>query len=118
MAIDLTQVVAAEMLVARLELPDDVFPVLQRNDDTLGWVDILNLDTRDWDLTEVKNLAVTKPYLRLRILDNDDSQPLETLVLISEAVAYDGWRYKISRENEPFGTARIYTFKLDPLERL
>jgi hypothetical protein len=116
MGIDYTPIIQAEMLVARLDLLDDQIPVLQRNDDALGWIDVLSLENTDWDIQQIQTLPVTPAYLRLRILET--SEPLDEYIYQTEAVIYDGWRYKASRENDPFGTARIYAFKLDKLERL
>lgn len=118
MPINNAPIIAAEMLIARLDLPDNIDPpTLLYNDEETGWSELLVLTDHDWDLVAVNTLSVTKPFLRLRILD-DENDSLTEIVQQTEAVAYDGWRYKVSRESDPLGTARVWIFKLDKMQRI
>jgi hypothetical protein len=115
---DFTPVIAAEMMVERMLTlnPSVTAPALQYNDDTNGWTTIATLNVSSgyaWDLKEVSSSPVNKPYIRLRIIDTTG---LKAKLDKTEAVTYDGARYKVSREQRPFGTPKVWVLRLDYLE--
>jgi len=117
MALDQTPIVAAEMQIARLDLPDDAELIFGYNDDGAGWTELFILDQSgavDWDAVNVDNLAVAKDFFRVRIIDFEGlSDNLDT----AEAVKYDGHIFKISRVDPPFGVVRVWTLRLERVGR-
>lgn len=118
--IDLSPVVAAETLINRLELGGVEQPLLQRlNDDTGVYETLLALDPGEvpWDIREVVTLGGNKPFLRLRLLDNG-SATLREAMARAEYLVYDNWRWKLARENEPFGATPLWLLRLERFEQL
>lgn len=108
MSLDLSQVAAAEMLVARLSLPDGTTLALQSLDETnaSGYKTELELDdTRDWDVTyEFSESDGQKAAVR--IIDDTDIAPA---ILKSSEVLIEGSRYRIGPVDKPRGATRIWT---------
>lgn len=122
-AMDLTPVTAAELLVNRLELDETLeAPVLESYDEELDrYTDLLACAEYDWDFREVTNYHVGKSFARLRLLEPDDgdaSGAFRAALFRAETARYEGWRWQVSREQEPFGGVRLWVLKLERLAPL
>lgn len=102
-------------MVTRLMLPDGVFPVLGYTDESAGWTELATLDPGagyDWEMY-TKSTTVTmrnqRDYLILRIMDRQD---FKSVIDQTEAVAYDGYVYKVSSIKVPFGVPHIWELRL------
>lgn len=112
MAIDLTPVEKAEMMVNRMFLSESI-PVLGFNDEDSGWTELASLtpaEGYDWDLEQKASTGPkSKAFLILRIIDIDG---FKDIVEQTTTVQYDGFFYKVQSVTRPFGRPAIWRLKL------
>lgn len=125
MAIDLSPVTKAEFFVERLLnlQPTTKVPsprLVRINDDapsgTSPYVTVLDLAGKDFNLDYRQNTA-SNEYLILEILE-DAKENLRDKIYQTEAVIYNGARYKITREADPITVPKIWKLKLEFVERI
>jgi len=114
MAMDLSAVTQAEMLIERLTQPDNVsIDFIQIDPETGNRVTLLSLTKSSghhWDLTEVNNIYVNVEFLRLRV---KDFAGFSDTLAATEFLRYQGFDYRIRRQTPPFGTDRNWLFRLE-----
>jgi rRNA maturation protein Rpf1 len=117
MSIDLSQVVAAEMMINRLTLVDGTvlkFMEKDPNATTAGseYIVRLTLDANaDWDSQDVANIQNGDDFLVVRVLDYAGFQALADKC---DTIEFESSKYTIKKRFKPKTATRVWTFKCLP----